>query len=246
MSVHITSAVWNLDLPCGLKIVLLKLGDNADDSGSNAWPSVDTIATQCGISRATVQRTLRKLQALGYISIEAPSNRHRPTTYRVETRGLNLRPLKRGASPAARRGLTGARRGLTRDDEGPHSEARSIIEPSLDPSRIRQYAPATLPERLYLNIWPGSKPRPIVVEELVRISTEHTGDCIGWVFGEVGITDKPSMFKIRALFRECDKIGHGPRERWYESDRGKGRHNGTNRRDPRDNGKYRAEDGWQG
>ena len=62
----------SLDIKTGsstTKLVLLKLCDNANDQGI-CWPSQDTIAEQCEISKRTVVSTIKKLEEMGIIAIE--------------------------------------------------------------------------------------------------------------------------------------------------------------------------------
>lgn len=68
------------------KIVLVALADNAWEDGSNAWPSVRVLAGKSGFSERTVQRSLQRLVAAGYVSVqlEAQPKKSRPTTYRLD------------------------------------------------------------------------------------------------------------------------------------------------------------------
>ena len=49
------------------KLVLLSLASHADDKKRQAWPSVDTMEFQTGLSRRSVQRSLRNLERLGIL-----------------------------------------------------------------------------------------------------------------------------------------------------------------------------------
>lgn len=49
------------------KLVLLSLASHADDAKRQAWPSVATMAFQTGLSRRSVQRSLRNLERLGIL-----------------------------------------------------------------------------------------------------------------------------------------------------------------------------------
>ena len=62
---------WGLrqDLPPTPKLVLVALGESADDQGV-CWPSVPTLARRCSLSVRTVQRILQDLEARGLIRIE--------------------------------------------------------------------------------------------------------------------------------------------------------------------------------
>jgi DNA-binding MarR family transcriptional regulator len=52
------------------KLVLLKLADNANDSGE-CWPSYQYIADQCEIGRSTVKSHIKALIDLGFLKMEA-------------------------------------------------------------------------------------------------------------------------------------------------------------------------------
>jgi DNA-binding transcriptional regulator YhcF (GntR family) len=60
---------WALKQPVKTaeKLLLLVISNYADEYGQ-AWPAVETLARDTGMSRATVQRSLRKLEKLGFIS----------------------------------------------------------------------------------------------------------------------------------------------------------------------------------
>ena len=51
------------------KLVLLKLADNASDSGE-CWPSYQHIADQCEIARSTVKSHIRELEKAGLLRRE--------------------------------------------------------------------------------------------------------------------------------------------------------------------------------
>lgn len=103
MSVHVTSAVWKL--PVGdpeAKLVLLKLADNANDDGI-AWPSQRTLAADCEVSPATVNRRIKLLIERGFLEIFEPGQPHRSTRYRV--------PIERFSSETRR--FTAENRGVS-------------------------------------------------------------------------------------------------------------------------------------
>lgn len=63
------SAVWELDLAAGEKLVMLALADNANDEGL-CWPSIATIARKCGKGERSVQQALRQLESDGLLTRE--------------------------------------------------------------------------------------------------------------------------------------------------------------------------------
>lgn len=68
MSVHVLSWVLrSSEETLGRRLVLIVLADHAHDDGSEAWPSVETIAREARLSTRQVQRCLRDLEAAGSI-----------------------------------------------------------------------------------------------------------------------------------------------------------------------------------
>lgn len=84
MSVHISSAVWKLALNPTAKLILLRLADCADHDGKNAYPSVKTIASDCGLGESTVREHLAELRASGILAVQRRSSQHFPTIYAIK------------------------------------------------------------------------------------------------------------------------------------------------------------------
>lgn len=69
MSSHYVSAAWKFRTGnAGLKLVLLKLAENANDEGFSWWGQ-KTLAPECEMSRSTVQRKLDGLRDLGVLEV---------------------------------------------------------------------------------------------------------------------------------------------------------------------------------
>ncbi len=95
MSIRVISVVWKARLPKTKKLVLLRLADSASDDGGQAYPSVDTMAAECGLSRRTVQLVLRRLEADALITPggSTKGGRGRTTVYQIDLERLQeLRP----------------------------------------------------------------------------------------------------------------------------------------------------------
>lgn len=86
------AAVW--DLPPDLlkptdRFVLLAIADHVGDTTGEAWPSIERVADRTSLSHRTVQRSLRTLEARGFIEVvergvvdpRIPADR-RPNLYR--------------------------------------------------------------------------------------------------------------------------------------------------------------------
>lgn len=83
--------VWTSSQSGGAdRLVLLAIADNASDDGTDAWPSIDTLARKAHISSRTVQRCIDRLEALGELKVDrnaggnlnTQSNR-RPNRYSI-------------------------------------------------------------------------------------------------------------------------------------------------------------------
>lgn len=68
MSIKLMSAVWDIELAPGEKLVLLALADQANDDGRQCWPSVETIAHRSGQGVRTVRRALESLETKGHLT----------------------------------------------------------------------------------------------------------------------------------------------------------------------------------
>jgi hypothetical protein len=98
MSVRVMADVWDYSDSTGSgRLVLLAIADSADHDGTNAWPSVQTIANKCRLSPRTVQRLTKELVILGELRI-VPGPKHirydrRPNGYEIHlVRGDKMTP----------------------------------------------------------------------------------------------------------------------------------------------------------
>ncbi len=78
-----------LNMPMGLKFVLLKYANHADNDGFDAWPSYERIARFTGQARKTVQRLVHRLRDEGVLVVQgAPyggrGKRGRGIAYRID------------------------------------------------------------------------------------------------------------------------------------------------------------------
>lgn len=85
MSVHITAPVWKIsDLSPMQKLILLKLADNADQKGL-CWPSLSSIATDCGCSVRTVSRAISHFEDQSILSHERRFNKSNMYQFNMDT-----------------------------------------------------------------------------------------------------------------------------------------------------------------
>lgn len=67
MSIKLLDKIFGLRFPPPEKLVMLALGNYANDNGGSCFPSVARIAEVTGLSRRGVQKILRRLQQDGYL-----------------------------------------------------------------------------------------------------------------------------------------------------------------------------------
>jgi len=138
MSVKVMSWVWDHSQAGGTdRLVLLAIADSADHDGTNAWPSVATIARKCQVSERTVQRSIRSLVDLGELRVQAQAggtgkmrDDRRPNLYEVPMDGVTDRRPEEddGVTPGAERG------DIQRVDGATPLSPNPSIDPSKDPS----------------------------------------------------------------------------------------------------------------
>ena len=85
MSVHITSPCWKIECPtAGQKLILLKLADNANEAGV-CWPSLSTIAKDCGCSTRTVSRAIAYFESINLLSHDRQFNSSNTYHFSIDT-----------------------------------------------------------------------------------------------------------------------------------------------------------------
>jgi DNA-binding transcriptional MocR family regulator len=135
VSVKIQSAVWEHSRATGnTLLVLLKIADNCDDQGKNAWPSLPSLARYCRCSISTIQRSVKELQALGELEVVVrgggpkPGTRYSPNLYQVYPQGGQIDTPQRGSSLV--------KFGIESGHERPPRLVTAMTgDPSLDPSK---------------------------------------------------------------------------------------------------------------
>ena len=94
--------VWKLSLQAPRKMVLLALADNANDEGTDCWPSVGKLVEKCSMSERAVQGHLAALQEDGYIKRHERLGRSNKFTIHVDRIRLEiLQKVKALADPPA-------------------------------------------------------------------------------------------------------------------------------------------------
>lgn len=137
MSIRVSSMVWDhapAEVTGNLKLALLVYADHASDDGTNAWPSIATVARKVGVEPRSAKRLVRKLEALNLLEADGWGGYHnhrddrRPRNYRVVVE--NLTHGVTGLSPRSPHGVTAeVPRG---DSRGPHGVTAVSPEPSMN------------------------------------------------------------------------------------------------------------------
>jgi DNA-binding transcriptional ArsR family regulator len=99
MSISLMTDVWKLTLQAPRKMVLLALADNANDEGTDCWPSVGKLVEKCSMSERAVQGHLAALEKDGFIKRHERLGRSNKFTIHVERIRLEL--LKKVKASAA-------------------------------------------------------------------------------------------------------------------------------------------------
>jgi len=75
------------------RLVLLAIADSADDSGANAWPSIDTLTKKCRVGVRTIQRSIASLVEMGELQVEYNAGRNGVNVYTVITTPSDRHPV---------------------------------------------------------------------------------------------------------------------------------------------------------
>jgi DNA-binding transcriptional MocR family regulator len=138
------------------KLLLVTLANFSNRQGGHAFPSVRTLMAMAGLSRRSVQRLLRKLEARGFVAQEAPPGRYRPRTFRLSFQSWAPNNDAHGPSRVTSDDAHGGE--ISPSDPSPMgviSDAMGVIAtPTMgviamapDPSVIRQFDPSTKEQR---------------------------------------------------------------------------------------------------
>ena len=84
MSISLMTDVWRLPLQASRKMVLLALADNANDEGTDCWPSIGKLVEKCSMSERSIQVHLSGLEDAGYIKRHERLGRSNMFTIYVE------------------------------------------------------------------------------------------------------------------------------------------------------------------
>ncbi|MEU3644062.1 helix-turn-helix domain-containing protein [Lentzea sp. NPDC034063] len=84
MSIKVVTLAWEYAPVAGNELLLLlAIADQANDLGTDAWPSIDTLARKTRLNKRTVQRLLQRLSSAGLVTIE-PGGGRRSNRYAID------------------------------------------------------------------------------------------------------------------------------------------------------------------
>lgn len=130
MSIELMTGVWKHGPQnIGERLVLLSLADQANDEGY-CWPSMDTIASRCCMSRPGVARIIKRLAEDGWLRIERRVRKH--GGFGSNGYWLNLEPAT--AVTAGDSALSSSVTPHVTEDYTALSPAVTPLNPHLDPS----------------------------------------------------------------------------------------------------------------
>lgn len=94
MSFDLVDSVLRLDLRPGVKLTLVMLAFHTNSETGDCFPSVGELARGTGLSRSSVQRSLRTLRGSGLVRVVKPAKRWDTPRYQIDpSRGVPLTPL---------------------------------------------------------------------------------------------------------------------------------------------------------
>lgn len=168
------SMVWDIDLPPSEKLVLLSLADQANDTGTNCWPAVETIARRSGQSARTVRRSLASLEERGHLS-----RQHRGGT----STQYHIHPCHcvtpDTVSPLTDWQDTPATVSTTPATVSPKPLRTTIETPSKNIARAEK--PADLDEQVWQD-WKRVRKKPITPTVMAGVKRE--ADKLGWTVAQ--------------------------------------------------------------
>lgn len=138
MSIKAMNWAWEQMLPPGSKLILMSLADAADEDGL-CWPRIRVLAQKCCTSERTVQRTLKDLEAKGYLRVDRRYRRDGSQSSNAYYLHLFARPDKLSPQSDISTPRGGAR--VTHPvtaTTAPHDKAMSPLEP---PTNLKKESP---------------------------------------------------------------------------------------------------------
>lgn len=147
MSIKVSSLVWqNGPDKSADMLMLLAIADNADDDGT-AWPSIDTLARKCRVDRRTAQRTVRRLEADGWLSTVTGGGTRGgrevgiPNRYRIDVHRLSTAAQ---TPPSPNSGVDDTQQRRFGAPTAAPTPQEPSVEPPVEPSEVPPSPPVQL------------------------------------------------------------------------------------------------------
>jgi len=106
--------IWKSGLTAMEKLLVLALGDWADDDGHGVRPSVDRMMFKTGMRRRLVLLALKRLRDEGVLVATKRATFHSPVEYRIDITKLPARSAARAPLAARDRGAAARTEGCSR------------------------------------------------------------------------------------------------------------------------------------
>lgn len=145
------NAAWDLEMPSGMKFVLMSLCDQANDAGQ-CFPSVATIAKRCSMSERAVQGHVKALEEAGFLARRERVGHS--TLYCLDPRRIctpadsappqNLRLNPADSAPTPPQILRG-----TPADSAPITTTEPSIEPKGNHQKVALAQPDGVPDQVW-------------------------------------------------------------------------------------------------
>ena len=176
MSISLMTDVWKLPLQAPRKMVLLALADNANDEGTDCWPSVGKLVEKCSMSERAVQGHLAALEEGGYIKRHERLGRSNKFTIHVERIRLEILEKTKASKP-------------TPAESAPPADVDKLPPQNLHPSPSNPYGIYTPAESAPLqNLHPTpADSAPITTKEPSLKTTTTSSDAFGSCGGDDSI-----------------------------------------------------------
>lgn len=221
MSIRLMAQVWEIadpELNGARLLTLLSLADHANDEGTNCYPSIPRLAKRAKISDRQAKRVIQWLEQAGYIAvIERGGGRGKSTDYHVLPNGdtVSRNSQNKGDTVSRNRpkkGVTGDIKGDICDIKGDTGDTRSIIEPSIEPSRGEAEGAARRPAAAAIDpdtamVWDKwQRNMPGVITEIIAAKINELIDDYGAQDVVRGITIQAERGKQTAGVRYLEGI----------------------------------------
>jgi hypothetical protein len=106
MAFKFMPTIWTLNISANDKLVLLCIADFSNDKGK-CWPSFNTIAKKCGLSRSTVIRSVKKMTTDGFLKKDNSNSLSNNYTLNIKINSVTVTPPSSTVTPGGVRETPG-------------------------------------------------------------------------------------------------------------------------------------------